>query len=86
MQPIEPRPAYRTFLVTVWQEPNSAVEQSERWRFRMEDPHTNQRRVFANPQALIVALKEGTLASEPVVSDRAICQTTPQTMQMSPKS
>jgi hypothetical protein len=68
MHPTEAKPTYRTFLVTVWQDPNSNVAMSERWRFRMEDPQSNQRRVFANPQALIVALKEGAVASEAVSS------------------
>jgi hypothetical protein len=43
--------SYQTFLLTVWQEPNPAVEMAECWRFRLEDPRTNQ-------QGLMVALKE----------------------------
>lgn len=49
---------YRVFLVTVWQEPNGEETLAERWRFRLEDPHTQQKRVFASPLALIAALKE----------------------------
>jgi hypothetical protein len=67
MKPTIPPGAYRVFLVTVWQEQNLDKELAERWRFRLEDPHTNQKRVFANPQALIVALKEGVLAPSPQI-------------------
>lgn len=53
----------KVFVVTVWQQPEHGVDCSERWRFRLEDPQTNHKRIFASSQGLIVALKEGTLAS-----------------------
>lgn len=54
----------KSFVVTVWQQPENGVECSQRWRFCLEDPQTHHQRVCANPQALIVALKEGALDSE----------------------
>ena len=64
MKPSEPRTARRVFVVTVCLLPDRAMGSGGCWRFRMEDPQTNQQRVFTNPQALIAALKEGVFASE----------------------
>lgn len=58
----------KSFVVTVWQQPKDGIAMGEQWRFCLEDPQTQQRRVFVNPQALIVALKEGTLDDETVSS------------------
>jgi hypothetical protein len=48
----------------VWQESSADAEGGERWRFRLADPPTNHKRVFASPLALIAALKEGVLATQ----------------------
>lgn len=58
----------KSFVVTVWQQPENGVEMGEQWRFCLEDPQTQHRRVFVNPQALIVGLKEGTLGGTTVSS------------------
>jgi hypothetical protein len=65
MPTTDPQPTGRTFVVTVWQELDPAMEMAERWRFRLEEPHSHHTRIFAHPQGLIVALKEGALDSEP---------------------
>ena len=39
-------PRYRTYLLTCWQERDS-VAGTVTWRFRLETPGTNQRRVFS---------------------------------------
>lgn len=51
----------KRFVVTVWQQPEAKAENGFAWRFCLEDPQSQQTRVFANPQALLVALKEGAL-------------------------
>jgi hypothetical protein len=68
-EPMKPLPQpllQKSFVVTVWQQPENSVACGEQWRFCLEDPLTNHKRIFANPQALIVALKEGALDSERV--------------------
>ena len=54
----EKPPHYRSFLITMWQERSRDKEIAVVWRFRLEDPHTGQRRGFANLKALIDALQQ----------------------------
>ena len=51
-------PRYRSYLITMWEERSGDTEVSVEWRFRMEDPHTGQRRGFANFEALVAALQQ----------------------------
>ena len=51
-------PRYRSFLITMWQERSRDTDVSAVWRFRMEDPHTGQRRGFADFEALVAALQQ----------------------------
>jgi hypothetical protein len=48
---------YRTFLVVSWQERNQDPDLPPVWRFSLEDTRTDQRRGFANLEALVDALK-----------------------------
>ena len=50
-------PRYHTFLVTLWEERNQDPTLPSVWRFRLEDPHTGQRRGFANLKKLVAALE-----------------------------
>ena len=51
-------PRYHSFLITMWQERSQSTDVSVVWRFRMEDPHTGQRRGFADMDALVAALQQ----------------------------
>ncbi len=73
MPATDPQPAGRTFVVTVWQELDPTLDLAERWRFRLEDLHSHTTRVFAHPQGLIVALKEGALDSMAVEQTKSAC-------------
>jgi hypothetical protein len=42
----------------MWQERSRDKEIAVVWRFRLEDPHTGQRRGFANLEALMAALEK----------------------------
>ena len=53
-------PRYRSYLLTVWEERNRDPSLPAVWRFSLEDPHTGQRRGFADLDALTAALKEMT--------------------------
>lgn len=50
-------PRYRAFLLRFWEEHSQYLSPPGRWRFSLEDPHTNQRRGFANLEALIAFLR-----------------------------
>ncbi len=51
-------PRYRSFLITMWEERSRDTDVSVVWRFRMEDPHTGQRRGFADLEAMVAALQQ----------------------------
>ncbi len=51
-------PHYRSYLLTMWEERNRDPSLPAAWRFSLEDPHTGQRRGFANLEALVAALEE----------------------------
>jgi hypothetical protein len=51
-------PRYRFYLLTVWEERNRDPNLPAVWRFSLEDPHTGQRRGFADLEALTAALKD----------------------------
>ena len=51
-------PRYRSYLLTFWEERSQDPAASAVWRFRLEDPHTGQRRGFADLEALIAALEQ----------------------------
>jgi len=46
---------YRSFLLRLWLE-----NDSQTWRFSLEDPHTGERRGLANLETLTTFLKEVT--------------------------
>ncbi len=51
-------PHYQSYLLTLWQERGLDPCLPAVWRFRLEDPHTGQRRGFADLEALVAALNE----------------------------
>ena len=62
-------PCYRCYLLTCWGEQSHDPLAPVVWRFRLEDPHTGQRRGFASLEALVAVLEqeltdEGTYGSE----------------------
>ena len=50
-------PRYRSYLLTFWEERSQDPSVPVVWRFSLEDPHTGQRRGFADLGALIAALQ-----------------------------
>ena len=50
-------PHYRAYLLRLWAERTSLVEQPPTWRFSLEDPHTGDRRGYATLDALIDAVR-----------------------------
>ena len=50
-------PYYRIYLLTVWQEQNRGPPESIIWRFRLEDPRTGWRQVFADAASFMAALR-----------------------------
>jgi hypothetical protein len=50
-------PYYRIYLLTVWQEQNRGPPGQITWRFRLEDPRTGRRQVFADAAMLMGALQ-----------------------------
>jgi hypothetical protein len=50
-------PCYRIYLLTCWGEQSQDPFEPVAWRFRLEDPHTGQRRGFASLEALVAALQ-----------------------------
>lgn len=57
-------PHYQSYLLTLWQERSLDPSLPAVWRFRLEDPHTGQRRGFADLEALVVALKDEMAGAE----------------------
>ena len=51
-------PRYRSYLLTFWEERSQGPSVPVVWRFSLEDPHTGQRRGFADLAALIAALEQ----------------------------
>ena len=52
-------PRYRSYVLRCWQEHTvHAGHGTLVWRFSLQDPRTNQRRGFANLEALLVSLQE----------------------------
>ena len=51
-------PRYRSYLLTFWEERGRDPDAPVAWRFRLEDPHTGQRRGFADLEALAAALRQ----------------------------
>jgi hypothetical protein len=58
-------PRYRTFLLTLWEERNEAPNLPTVWRFRLEDPRTDQQQGFTSLEALVAALKQEMGAPRP---------------------
>ena len=50
-------PRYRSYLLTFWEERGRDPKVPQVWRFGLEDPHTGQRRGFANLRELVAALE-----------------------------
>ncbi len=65
---MEKPPYCRIYLLTVWQEKGQQAQMPV-WRFQLEDPHTGQRRAFANALALAAALQSGFIGSEDATED-----------------
>ena len=57
MNAFDKPPCYRTYLLTCWGEQSQDPFEPVAWRFRLEDPHTGQRRGFASLEALVAALQ-----------------------------
>ena len=52
----EKPPRYRTYLLTVWEERSQDNAIPGVWRFRLEDPRTDQLRGFVGMEEIIVFL------------------------------
>jgi hypothetical protein len=50
-------PRYRVYLLRLWEERGQRSNNTGAWRFSLEDPHTGERRGFANLEALIDSLR-----------------------------
>ena len=57
MSAFDKPPRYRAYLLRFWEETTSQPDPPSTWRFSLEDPHTGQRRGFANLEALVTFLK-----------------------------
>jgi len=57
-------PCYRSYLLTVWEERSRDPNSPGAWRFSLEDPHTGQRRGFADLAALVAALEDEIAGAE----------------------
>lgn len=49
-------PRYQTYLVTCWQERNETAS-AVTWRFRLETPHSGQRRLFTTLEEVMSAIE-----------------------------
>lgn len=56
-------PAYRIYLLTVWQTQAQTEAATAEWRFHLTDPHTGKRYGFTNADALLARLQQ--LANKP---------------------
>lgn len=52
------RTTYTIYLLTVWWETNEDVSDPSRWRFRLENPQTKERRGVEGLDELITTLAE----------------------------
>lgn len=52
--------AYQAYLIRLWQE-----EEQGEWRATLENPHTGERKGFANLDSLITYLRAKTNSSQP---------------------
>ena len=50
-------PRYRSYLLSFWEERSQDPDTPAVRRFSLEDPHTGQRRGFANLRELVAALE-----------------------------
>jgi hypothetical protein len=56
---MEKRPLrYHSFILTLWQETEAASGSHPVWRFRLEDPHTSERRGFTDMADLLRFLSQ----------------------------
>ncbi len=61
---VKPANSYQAYLLRLWQEsPDS------RWRFTLEDPHTNERHAFSGVEVFIQFLMEMTETEAPKGDD-----------------
>ena len=51
-------PHYHAYLLRFWQERGRDLARMVVWRFSLEDPHTGERRGFANMKELLAFLEE----------------------------
>ena len=40
-------PIHRTYLLTIWEERSKQAEPDNVWRYRLEDPHSGKKYLFA---------------------------------------
>jgi hypothetical protein len=57
-------PRYRSYLLSFWEERSQDPDTPVIWRFRLEDPHTGQRRGFASIEKVITFLQTELTNSE----------------------
>ncbi len=50
-------PRYHAYLLRFWQERSQPLTRLAAWRFSLEDPHTGERRGFADLEKLVAFLK-----------------------------
>jgi hypothetical protein len=50
-------PRYRSYLLTFWEERSRDPDTPVAWRFRLEDPHTGERRGFGDFEGLMAFLR-----------------------------
>lgn len=52
----ERQPNYTIFLLTVWSGKAENVNNPQDWRFRLENPRTQERRAFVGTEAMVEGL------------------------------
>jgi hypothetical protein len=54
---IDKPPRYRSYVLTLWQEPVSDPGAQVVWRFSLKDPRTNQRHGFTSLEEMVAFLR-----------------------------
>jgi hypothetical protein len=57
-------PRHRSYILTFWEERSHDPDTPAVWRFSLEDPHTGQRRGFADLKKLLAALQQEVAGKE----------------------
>ena len=70
MDRLGPPPRYRAYLLRCWAEHSPSTAAPAVWRYSLEDPHTGERRAFADLAALMAYLEAETAgAAAPAAGD-----------------